>query len=517
MAFIFISLSYFKRLVKSRASLFLHAFLLACGPCLAVLPVGGVWECRGTGGIGPGNDLNGGGIDAALVVTDYSQQNSAQLTLTDLATTGVVTTLTSATGGFTAAMVGNYIQISSGTNFTPSFYEITARASTNSVTLDRAPSTAAGSAGVGSVGGALATLGKLSGAMVASNKAFCTGAFTSTATNTFAQTVATPNPTTPATQLSGYGAVRNDGGRATVTLSGSTLTGISLTGSGFLLTDFIVDGASQTASTGINLGAGSYSSAYRCKALNCLSNGILVNTTNSAIIACEVTACTTAVGAIRISNSTGILVTDCFIHDNAAHGILCGNNAGSSISYNLIVNNSGTSDGISGAAIDVFITQNTIHNNGRDGIRFGAAPTQLANDVMGNLITNNGGVGLNSPTLNLPASSLYDGNAYYLNTSGARSNVDSTTGIYGVNPYSNTRDVILTASPYVGPTTGSTANFMLNDVPGGGQACRRAGSPGTWPGNTGTTGYLDLGAVQTRSNIRIPRGAAPPKAWKVVH
>src|SRR5205814_2364059 len=134
-----------------------------------------VWECRASGA----NDNNGGGFKAGASGTDYSQQNSAQLTLTDLATTGVVTTLTSVTGGFTSAMVGNTINIASGTNFTAGFYEITAFTNSNTVTLDRAPTTAAGAAGTGSVGGALATLSKLAGAMVGSNWAFITGAFTS--------------------------------------------------------------------------------------------------------------------------------------------------------------------------------------------------------------------------------------------------------------------------------------------------------------------------------------------------
>ena len=76
-----------------------------------------VWEVRSTG-----NDNNGGGYNTAAGTTDYSQQNSPQLGLTDLATPGAgSTTLTSAVGGFTAAMVGNIIQILSGTNFTAGF------------------------------------------------------------------------------------------------------------------------------------------------------------------------------------------------------------------------------------------------------------------------------------------------------------------------------------------------------------------------------------------------------------
>ena len=109
-----------------------------------------------------GDDLNGGGFNTASGGTDYSQQDAAQLSLTDCATSGTgVTTLTSATGGFTAAMVGNVIHLSSGTNLTTGFYEITGFTDTNTVTLDRSPDDGVGgvSGATGKVGGSLATPG----------------------------------------------------------------------------------------------------------------------------------------------------------------------------------------------------------------------------------------------------------------------------------------------------------------------------------------------------------------------
>jgi len=112
-----------------------------------------VWEFRPTAG----DSEAGGGYDSSAGTTDYSNQDSAQLQLTDLATPGAAsTTLTSVTGGFTDAMVGNYIQIRSGTNFQTGFYRVTVRTDTNTVTLDRtASSGGAGSGGAGDLGGAL--------------------------------------------------------------------------------------------------------------------------------------------------------------------------------------------------------------------------------------------------------------------------------------------------------------------------------------------------------------------------
>lgn len=107
-----------------------------------------------------GNDSNGGAFDSSIVGagTDYSDQDIAQLTLTDLATAGASAAVTSATGGFTAAMIGNAIYIASGTNFTAGTYFIVAVSSTNGATLDRACSTASGSGGTGRIGGAHASI-----------------------------------------------------------------------------------------------------------------------------------------------------------------------------------------------------------------------------------------------------------------------------------------------------------------------------------------------------------------------
>lgn len=108
-----------------------------------------VWRVR-TGG----NNANGGGYDAGIAGagTDYSQQDAAQLTLTDIACSNT-TTVTSATGGFTSAMIGNAIWITGG-GASAGPYFITARTDTNTITVDRTPGTV--SAGTGRVGGAWA-------------------------------------------------------------------------------------------------------------------------------------------------------------------------------------------------------------------------------------------------------------------------------------------------------------------------------------------------------------------------
>jgi len=115
-----------------------------------------IFEVRTTG-----SQVNGGGFYNRVPGTsvDYSQQDTAQLTLTDLATDVAGTGLSSATGGFTAAMVGNIIQISGGT-LTAGWYEITAYTDTNNVTIDRTAG-ASKTGGTGNVGGAFLLGGAL--------------------------------------------------------------------------------------------------------------------------------------------------------------------------------------------------------------------------------------------------------------------------------------------------------------------------------------------------------------------
>lgn len=492
----------------------LTAFLLLClvSPSWAAISAATVWETRASGA----SDNNGGGAVAGIAgEVDRSQQNAAQVaidhaTITSSVTTSIIT-FTGGTYTVLAGDVGNIVQVISGTNTTPNtFFQITAvSAGLNGTwTMDRNVVSAGTQTDlVANMGGSLATLGKLAGAMVASNKAYVTGAFTSTTTNTFAQAVV-PAVATPETRLIGYGASRGDGTHATLALqTNTTLTGINATGNGFSVTQIDVDCGSLGTSIGIKC-AGGFSSVKNCKASNFTSQGITMSGNADVLVNdCEITGGTSAASA-GLTLGSASFVARCYIHDNACPGILTGD--ASAISSCLITNNTGaSSDGIQ-AAQGNSILNCTIHGNGRDGIRKTSTAT-IENQWRNNLLTNNGGFGITgSSGAAMPAAPEYDGNAFFSNTSGARNLMDSVTGVFGINPYTNVRDVILTVSPYVGPTTGGTANFALNDVPGGGQACRRAGSPGTFPGLATTVGYLDMGAVQTRSNIRIPRAAPRP-------
>ncbi|MDI6732310.1 MAG: right-handed parallel beta-helix repeat-containing protein [Planctomycetota bacterium] len=127
--------------------------------CFATMSSSIIFEFRSTA---TANMVNGGGFKTGASGTDYSTQNAAQWTATDLACTTPSTTVTSATGGFTSAAVGNVIHITAGTNLTIGWYEITAFTDANTLVLDRTPAPSlSGSAGTFYIGGALNVGGSL--------------------------------------------------------------------------------------------------------------------------------------------------------------------------------------------------------------------------------------------------------------------------------------------------------------------------------------------------------------------
>ena len=118
-----------------------------------------VWRVRPSG-----VSTNGGGYDPGIsgAATDYSQQNAAQYSASDGALTAGGTTFTSAGAGFTSAMVGNAMQIASGTHVVAGFYFITGFTNSTTVTIDRDCSTGGNtSVAVFKVGGGLADPFKL--------------------------------------------------------------------------------------------------------------------------------------------------------------------------------------------------------------------------------------------------------------------------------------------------------------------------------------------------------------------
>jgi hypothetical protein len=439
-----------------------------------------VWEVQPFG-----SDLNGGGFDAALDGNDYTQAGGAQLTLTDLACTAGTSIVTSVQGGFTSQMVGNVIQISSGTNFTTGFYQITAWSSVTQVTLDRSPApTLNGTAGNARVGGALASPGMASLAMATAGSTIYVKAGTYTVTsataNAAAGCVSLPAGTAGSPKrIIGYETTRGDecptGNRPVIKADSviTTFTLVTLAQNGSM-ENIEVDGNLRTSSRGAN-GSNVGARFFNCVGRNCTNNG-LIDTSGGYLVNCRTTGCTTAsamvasgyvIGCVSDANtSAGIQTFSCTVIDSIAM-----NNTG------------GASDGfqVSTSANSTFINC-TSYGNGRMGFYMGTVnnyPVEFFNCLA-----------VNNTSYGFQAAASYPN--LWLRNCAAYNN---TAGTVGPNiPTANKFNFqTLTANPFNNAAGG---DFTLNYTAGGGAALMATGYPTAALPNTSTKTYRDIGAAQ---------------------
>lgn len=111
-----------------------------------------------------GNELNGGGFDPFVTSagTDYSDQDSPQISSTTGTCTVASTTWTDASATFTSAMIGNVLRVSAKTGGDATaldYFVITGYTDANNIVLDRSPcATADITAATYRIGGAHASL-----------------------------------------------------------------------------------------------------------------------------------------------------------------------------------------------------------------------------------------------------------------------------------------------------------------------------------------------------------------------
>lgn len=347
------------------------------------------WEVDANTGITASAMTNGGGFNAsrAGAGTDYSLASNSPsgtggpiLALTDLAMVNGGTTLTSSTGGFTAAMIGNLIYIASGTNFVAGWYEITARADTNTVTLDRDATTGGnGSSGVGNVGGCLSNLTDAHlELVVAGNVVYVKGP--ATYTTGAGINVAADGTAVAPIVIAGYNATRSTVG----TCDGSDRPLVACAAN-----TFIVDVSWQlhnlrfttTDSNGVKFN-GTFGLARNCSVAQSSASAnryaIQMSASGVRVIDCELNA--TAGYGLSLAG-TGTHAFACYVHDSA-NGVLCGSGFGSIVG--CVIEACSTA-GIVLASVDyMFLLWNTIDTT-VDGI---SATDSIANLVMNNIISN---------------------------------------------------------------------------------------------------------------------------------
>lgn len=439
-----------------------------------------VWEVRTTG-----NDANGGFYDSGG--TDYSQQDAAQLTLADVVTNGT-TSVTSATGGFTAAMIGN------GINVAGAIRQISAFTSTNTITVDALISAASGQAG--RVGGALATPAVATGFMTGGNTAFIKyhasnvyginqGSTQNTTGGPMSLNVA---HATSKTRLVGYDSTRTvtstDANRPILRTTTGGANAILVTGTSARQTEIVnldLDGnsvalsravaASTTASAGIAL--------LRCRLRR------MVTVVTSGLWTME--ECQLQGNAGSIGGSTVVRMLGCVVSENTS--VFAPLAAGVSATRCIFARNTGAStDGVgcsANAGAGWHFDQCIFDGNGRHGIYCDPATAAQNFSIISNcLFTNNAGWGI---TAVVSQDNIRLRNcAFYNNTSGnVNSNIPNAVGT-----------VTLSADPYVNrQSTVAASDYGLNTTAGGGAACRAAGFPGLLTA-TLTTSYADIGVAQ---------------------
>jgi len=463
---------------------------------MAEFPASTVWESRSAGN----STVNGAAFVPGMggSSTDYSQSNSPQLTLADVVTTGGSAVITSATGGFTAAMVGNGLSLNEGGTFR--WYYVATFTSSTQVTLNK-----------NVVGGSLTGVAmRLGGAANISNSGVQFGPFLQPGNvvyeiGSYSHNTNVPIYSASGTQeqpiiIIGGASARNDGGYAThssTTVScfevsglynvvrnikgdGSTGTTVfPLTASGFACTWENCFGVSNVASSGSGIArfrvSGGNNRFYRCRADGNTNNGygFLVSANSNRFDHCE------SYGGIEFSGfhqtGSGGYYHNCISRDNT--GAAC--------------------DGFSINDQPATIHRCTISKNGRDGVRIANANATLASiDITANIFNRNGqssGYEINYSPANISANTgaiqaaltNIKGNAFWVTGLGKSNNLPPFSG-----------DVTLTADPFV--DSGSGHDFTLNNTAGAGSAVRSNPWSVAMPGGVGTD-YHDLGALGSQS------------------
>jgi hypothetical protein len=466
----------------------------------AALPNGTTWEIR----LSNGDDTNGGGFVTGATGTDYSQQNSAQVSYTDIVIQATTTTFKSSANNPVNAYVGNIIQINSGSGCTTGFYEVTAvNTGTNVYTVDKSLGTATSTCS-GKLGGALKTLSKMITAMQTTGGIWQTAWVKAEAAySTTSQLNYNASGTNAGVgSIVGYTSSRGDGGQFTITASTTTGTVWLLLSQGVNVQNAIVNCSSLGTSTGIETNGGSSQvndNLYNVEVENCTTAGFNFNTPGNCIN-CYATG--NSGTAAFYFNSYGQSCYACVAIANTTVGFEYNNTAnaqsGAMCVFCISANNTGgTTDGFlgNGASYGTIRCFGCVaYGNGRDGYRF-TCTTESQIVLIDSIFVNNSGYGVNNTgsTCGLAAGNFITlNNAYYNNTTSDRNNFPTGPG-----------DITLTASPFV---NGAGNNFALNNNSGGGASLRAAGFPGVL--QAGGTGYLDIGALQHQATGGGQHGSA---------
>jgi hypothetical protein len=389
------------------------------------------------------------------------------------------------------------VQISGGTNFNPGFYVITGvSTATNTWTLNGNVVTSGTGGGLmARMGGPLATLDKLTGNIVGTNKVFIKYSQTPylvTASITPNMNI-TPSATVPFTRFVGYETDRTDRGnngadhRPVLQATGAFY--IFTASNGMSFENLVLDGGT----TGGGITSGNSVMVSNVKVSRFGIRGLTMGSnTNATVTDVEVTGglsgCT-----FGVSLGQQAAIQRFWIHGNACTGLVLG--TGSIAMDGVIAENTGAStDGVAVPTTGGYLAYLTIARNGRYGIY--NSSTNLGNQLWrNNVIALNGNYGIQgAAAAGVAAMAPWDGNCFYNNgaadNSKARNNLDDSTANKqnGVAPYGNMWNAMATADPFVDSAHGDYTLRVDSQ-------CKLAGVPGSYPGSS-MRSWRDMGAMQ---------------------
>lgn len=409
---------------------------------------------------------------------DYSQLDAPQFALTGIATAGTGTSFLYASAA--ANMVGNYLKVVSGTNFTVGWFQIISVSAGVSVTVDRNICTGVGASGVINIGGAVSKHSDVSGITDSGHRIWIKNDGTYTLTSSAA--VFLQSNSQKGIFVIGYTTTRGDNGKAIITTATNSVNlfqSADTTVWGYVFRNLDLRNTATTRGIGINLATvGSFNGVL---IQNCLfdgfSTGVFVarGCVTFTMIQCEVKNCTT--DGVVLDNTGGHVgqgtFINCWMHNNTRYGLYYRAGSGTLTCIDSVFS-ANTDDGLrcdntTGSSAHEF-TYNLVNcafvSNGSDGFEW-----------------NDNGGGSLQPLI-ITINSVFYGNTSngikcsttptYQHQHISKSCAFGGNGTDRSNMSADASDITLTGNPF-----NSSTDFGLNSTAGAGAACKAAGYPTT--------------------------------------
>lgn len=399
---------------------------------------------------------------------DYSQQASPAFALTGITSSGSGAVFLTALAALN--MIGNFVKVVSGTNFTVGWYQVISVSAGVSVTVDRNCCSGAGSTGVLNIGGAVSKHGDITAIFDAGHTMWikADGTYTLTATNA----TWLHNSNAKANIFLGYSSVRGDNGKATITTATNSVKIFFCDNTnswGTIFQNFTISNTASSRDGGIYLQSNFHGVSVRNCILDGFTYGIcsIGGMINFEMSKTEIKNCTVVglYGDVNGGHAGSYILDNCWIHNNSV--------------------------GMTTASFNGCLTliACAIASNTNEGVSVGSASSEYGSWVFNFVNTafraNGTGVKYNHNGSSMLPLLLMRNCIFWGNTTGFTSNITIQrphldTNAFGGNTTDRVglevglTDFVITGDPFT-----SSTDFTLNATAGAGAACTQTGSPTT--------------------------------------